>query len=91
MMTVAPARAEILQLYRSFLRVARKFPDYNIREYAKRRTIDGFHHNKSLSDSSSIAQAFSDAKAEFQIAERQALVYSLYAPKFRSIMDIPNR
>ncbi|CAL9014311.1 unnamed protein product [Prunus brigantina] len=38
----APSRAEVLTLFRSFLRVARKFTDYNIREYTKRRTIDAF-------------------------------------------------
>ncbi|PQP99125.1 LYR motif-containing protein 4 [Prunus yedoensis var. nudiflora] len=29
----APSRAEVLTLFRSFLRVARKFTDYNIREW----------------------------------------------------------
>lgn len=86
-----PARAEILHLFRSLLRVARQFPDYNIREYAKRRTIDGFRRNKSLSDPSSIAQAFADANSQLQVAKRQAVVYSLYAPKVRSIMELPNQ
>ncbi|XP_021751662.1 LYR motif-containing protein 4B-like [Chenopodium quinoa] len=84
----APARAEILHLFRSLLRVARQFPDYNIREYAKRRTIDAFHHNKSLSEPSSIAQAFADAKSQLDVAKRQAVVYSLYAPKVKSIMEV---
>ncbi|KMS99261.1 hypothetical protein BVRB_2g046300 [Beta vulgaris subsp. vulgaris] len=87
---MTPARAEIIHIYRSLLREARKFPDYNIREYAKRRTIDGFHHNKSLSDPSSVAQALADAKSQLEIAKRQTVVYSLYAPKFKSIMEVPN-
>ncbi|KNA10296.1 hypothetical protein SOVF_145730 [Spinacia oleracea] len=86
----APARAEILHLFRSLLREARKFPDYNIREYAKRRTIDAFRHNKSLSDPSSISQAFAEANSQLDVAKRQAVVYSLYAPKVRSIMEVPN-
>ncbi|XP_057521758.1 uncharacterized protein LOC130801855 [Amaranthus tricolor] len=90
-MATLPSRAEILQLFRSLLRVTRQFPDYNIREYAKRRTIDAFHLNKSLSDTSSISQAFADAKFQLDIARRQAVVYSLYAPKVKSIMEISNQ
>ncbi|XVF54384.1 hypothetical protein PTKIN_Ptkin05aG0176900 [Pterospermum kingtungense] len=77
----APTRAEVLHLYRSLLRVARQFCDYNIREYTKRRTIDGFRENKMLNDPSQLAAAFSDGKAQLEVAKRQAIVYSLYAPK----------
>ncbi|KAE8695059.1 ADIPOR-like receptor IZH1-like isoform 1 [Hibiscus syriacus] len=37
-----PMRSEVLQLYRSRLRVGRQFSDYNVREYSKRRTMDAF-------------------------------------------------
>ncbi|KAK8604558.1 hypothetical protein V6N13_099496 [Hibiscus sabdariffa] len=84
----APTRTEVLQLYRSLLRVARQFCDYNIREYTKRRTIDAFRDNKNLTDPSQLSAAFSDGKAQLEVAKRQALVYSLYAPKVKSIMDI---
>ncbi|MBA0689333.1 hypothetical protein Goari_007065 [Gossypium aridum] len=77
----APTRTEVLQLYRSLLRVARQFCDYNIREYSKRRTIDAFRDNKNLTDPSQLSAAFSDGKAQLEVAKRQALVYSLYAPK----------
>lgn len=85
-----PARAEILSLFRAFLRVGRKFSDYNIREYTNRRTIDGFRENKALSDPSAIANAFSDGKSQLEIAKRQAVVYSLYVPRVKSIMDLQN-
>ncbi|KAK1407338.1 hypothetical protein QVD17_38952 [Tagetes erecta] len=84
----SPSRTEIISLFRSLLRSARQFPDYNIREYTKRRTIDSFRHNKTLSDPSSIAAAFSDGKSQLQVARRQAVVYSLYAPEIKSIMDV---
>ncbi|OVA00759.1 Complex 1 LYR protein [Macleaya cordata] len=80
--------AEILSLFRSLLRTARDFSDYNIREYAKRRTIDGFRQNRNLSDPSSISSAFSEGKSELQVAKRQAVVYSLYAPKAKSVMEM---
>ncbi|RWR84795.1 LYR motif-containing protein 4B [Cinnamomum micranthum f. kanehirae] len=56
---------EVLSLFRSLLRTAGIFSDYNIREYAKRRTIDGFRQNRRLSDPSSIASAFYDRKSQF--------------------------
>ncbi|KAL8244140.1 hypothetical protein R6Q59_010398 [Mikania micrantha] len=67
-----PSRAEIIFLFRSLLRSARQFSDYNIREYTKRRTIDSFRNNKTLSDPSSIAAAFSDGQLQLQVAKRQA-------------------
>ncbi|XP_050383058.1 uncharacterized protein LOC126799839 [Argentina anserina] len=84
----APSRAEVLNLYRSFLRVARKFTDYNIREYTKRRAVDAFHQNRSLSDPAAISSVFSDGKAQLEVATRQAVVYSLYAPKLKSVMEV---
>ncbi|XP_068336252.1 uncharacterized protein [Pyrus communis] len=86
----ASSRAEVLTMFRSFLRVARKFTDYNIREYTKRRAVDGFRLNRNLSDPSAISSAFSDGKAQLEVANRQALVYSLYAPKLKSVMEVQN-
>ncbi|KAL7619227.1 hypothetical protein Lser_V15G00544 [Lactuca serriola] len=83
-----PSRTTVLSLFRSFLRSVRQFPDYNIREYTKRRTIDAFHSNKTLSNPSSVAAAFADGNYQLQVAKRQALVYSFYSPKLKSIMDI---
>ncbi|KAJ1701596.1 hypothetical protein LUZ63_001375 [Rhynchospora breviuscula] len=87
-MAAPPTRAEALSLLRSLLRTASKFNDYNVREYIKRRSLDAFRENKSLSDPSSLASAFSDGKAQLEVAKRQAVVYSLYAPKVKSIMEI---
>ncbi|CAN0870889.1 LYR motif-containing protein 4 [Linum grandiflorum] len=84
---MASTRAEILFLYRSLLRTARQFSDYNIREYAKRRTVDGFRQNQGLTDPVSISAAYSDGKSQLEVAKRQALVYSLYAPKIKSVME----
>lgn len=85
---MAPSRSEVLSLFRSLLRTARKFSDYNIREYAKRRTVDAFRSNKNISDTSAISTAYSDGKAQLEVARRQTIVYSLYAPKFKSVMEI---
>ncbi|KAF8389744.1 hypothetical protein HHK36_024263 [Tetracentron sinense] len=66
-----PSRAAILSLFRSLLRTARQFSDYNIREYSKRRTIDGFRQNRELSDLSLVSSAFSDGKSQLEVARRQ--------------------
>ncbi|EEF47801.1 LYR motif-containing protein 4 [Ricinus communis] len=81
------SKGEILSLCRSLLRTARQFSDYNIREYTKRRTIDAFRENRNLTDPSSISAAFSDGKAQLDVAKRQVVVYSLYAPKIKSVME----
>ncbi|KAF7838508.1 LYR motif-containing protein 4 [Senna tora] len=72
-----PSKAQVLSLYRSLLRTARQFSDYNIKEYTKLRTIDAFRHSQSLSDPSSIASAYSHGVAQLDVAKRQAVVYSL--------------
>ncbi|CAJ1831644.1 unnamed protein product [Sphenostylis stenocarpa] len=86
--SATPSAAQILSLFRSLLRVARDFPDYNIREYTKRRTIDAFRHNAALSEASSISSAYSHGMSHLAVVKRQAVVYSLYAPSLRSVMEL---
>ncbi|KAG9152658.1 hypothetical protein Leryth_020868 [Lithospermum erythrorhizon] len=85
-----PTKVEVLHLFRSFLNVARGFPDYNIREYIKRRSIDAFRQNKNLRDMSEVVELFKEGKTQLELAKRQSIVYSLYAPKVKSIMEIKN-
>ncbi|OVA12149.1 Complex 1 LYR protein [Macleaya cordata] len=82
---------EILSLFRSLLRTARIFSDYNIREYTKQRTIDGFRQSRDLSNPSFVSSAFSYGKSQLEIAKRQSIVYSLYAPNAKNIMEIKNQ
>jgi LYR motif-containing protein 4 len=81
----APARSQVLSLFRSFLRTSRQFSDYNIREYTRRRAADAFRENRALADA---AVAFAEGKKQLEVAKRQAVVYSLYAPKAKNIMEI---
>ncbi|KAH7839103.1 hypothetical protein Vadar_031476 [Vaccinium darrowii] len=84
----SPGCSEVLSLFHSLLRTSRKFTNYNIREYTKRRIPDAFRHNKDLSYPSAIAAAFYEGKTQLEVATRQAVVYSLYAPKVKSIIEI---
>ncbi|KAL6994776.1 hypothetical protein U1Q18_043987, partial [Sarracenia purpurea var. burkii] len=64
-----PRRAEILSLFRTLLRTAREFADYNIREYTKRRTVDTFDKTKT-SRTRRPSAAFSDGKSQLEVARK---------------------
>ncbi|KAM1011403.1 hypothetical protein ACFX2C_046745 [Malus domestica] len=64
-------------MLRFFLQVARKFTDYNIREYTKRIVVDAFRHNRNLSDPSSISVMFSNGKAQLEVAKQPSSRASL--------------
>ncbi|KAK1651374.1 hypothetical protein QYE76_069179 [Lolium multiflorum] len=84
----APSKAQVLSLFRAFLRTGRKFSDYNIREYTVRRAADAFRDNRALADAPAAAAAFADGKQQLEVAKRQVLVYSLYAPKAKSVVEM---
>ncbi|KAM3062365.1 hypothetical protein ACUV84_005376 [Puccinellia chinampoensis] len=88
MAAAAPSKAEVLSLFRTFLRTARKFSDYNIREYTGRRAADAFRDNRALADAPAAAAAFADGKQQLEVAKRQVLVYSLYAPKSKNVVEM---
>lgn len=85
------SRSEVLSLCRSLLRAGRQYPDYNIREYTKRRTLDGFRMNKNLTDQSKVNEAYAEAKAQLVVVERALKFYSLYPPKTKNIMEVKLR
>ncbi|XP_024534678.1 LYR motif-containing protein 4-like [Selaginella moellendorffii] len=74
--------AQVRALYRGFLREARKFTDYNVREYIKRRSRQGFRQ------SGNAAEAFATGKEQLEVVKRQTVVYSLYAPSLKNVMEI---
>ncbi|KAJ7143269.1 hypothetical protein O6H91_10G053700 [Diphasiastrum complanatum] len=83
----APAASEVLNLFRSFLKETRKFADYNIREYIKRRTGESFRESRDL-DAAAAASAFEFGKKQLEVVRRQSVVYSLYAPRVKNIMEL---
>ncbi|KAL6584146.1 hypothetical protein OROMI_003435 [Orobanche minor] len=87
-MATTPTRGEVLALFRSLMRTARAFTDYNIREYAKRRTIDAFRHNRNLCNPAETTAAFADGKSQLAVAKRQVVVHSLHSPSAKSVMEI---
>ncbi|XP_073392560.1 uncharacterized protein [Physcomitrium patens] len=83
-----PSPAQARQLYKALMREARKFSNYNVREYVKRRTVVGFRDHGAASDSEAAAAAYILGKDQLELAKRQAIVYNLYSPGVKSIMDL---
>ncbi|XP_019088504.1 PREDICTED: LYR motif-containing protein 4-like [Camelina sativa] len=82
------SRSEVLSLCRAMLRAGRQYPHYNLREYTKRRTLDGFRMNKNLTDQSKVNEAYAEAKAQLVVLERSVKFHSLYPPKTKNIMEV---
>ncbi|XP_050359261.1 LYR motif-containing protein 4B [Nymphalis io] len=71
-------RTQILSLYKSLLKEAHKFTNYNFRCYALRRVRDAFTENKSLSDPKLIKKAFENGKQNLEIIKRQVIIGDMY-------------
>lgn len=84
----APARAEVLSLYRALLREGRKFSNYNVREYVSRRAREAFREHRQVADPEAVERLIGRAREQLEVARRQVVVYSLFAPRLRSIMDL---
>lgn len=76
-------------MYKAFLREGRKFTNYNVREFVQRKTKADFRSNAKQTDKAVVEQLWLQAKQDLEVAKRQALVYSLYGSKQKSVMDIP--
>ncbi|CAN7041228.1 unnamed protein product, partial [Brassica oleracea var. botrytis] len=72
----------------SLLRAECQYLDYNIKEYTKRRTLDGFRINKNLSDPSNVEEASAEGKAQLEVVERMLKVNLVYPPKTKNIMEL---
>ncbi|KAK7203565.1 complex 1 protein [Myxozyma melibiosi] len=76
--TATSTRAVAFSLYRSLLRTSRQFTAYNFREYALRRTRDGFRDHKAESDPRAIEDFLTKAEKELSMLKRQTAVSQMY-------------
>jgi LYR motif-containing protein 4 len=65
-----------------------KFPNYNIREYVRRRAREQFKEASKVSDEGQLTELWSKGKETIEMVKRQAVVYQLYARKQKSVMDM---
>ncbi|GMH37363.1 hypothetical protein BSKO_05236 [Bryopsis sp. KO-2023] len=82
-----PTAADVRALYRAFLRQGELFPQYNIREYIKRRAREGFEAQRKTTQPEAIEAAWKKAKEDLEVAKRQAVVYSLFSRPQKSVME----
>lgn len=80
-----PNRFQVLSLLRSFLRNSSKISNYNFREHAKRRTLQGFRSNRNLAGSDQVA-AYEKGLEQLQIVHRQSVISQLY-PDLGSVIS----
>lgn len=84
-----PTPAEAKALFRAFWRTGSKFPDYNIKEYIKRKTKDGFRSAQSITDPAQLDLVWKQAGEQLKVAQRQLVVYSLYSHGRKNVMELP--
>ncbi|KAG5361483.1 LYR motif-containing protein 4 [Yarrowia sp. C11] len=72
-------KALALDLYRQLLRNGYRMAGYNFRQYAIRRTRDGFHANRNLTDKGEIESAIKYAEKELGVLKRQSVISQMYA------------
>ncbi|KAG5358201.1 LYR motif-containing protein 4 [Yarrowia sp. B02] len=68
-----------LDLYRQLLRNGYRMAGYNFRQYAIRRTRDGFRANQHLKERGEIESAIKYAEKELGVLKRQSVISQMYA------------
>eukprot|EP00891_Asterochloris_glomerata_P004116 jgi/Astpho2/4116/gw1.00063.220.1_t len=81
-----PSPAQVRALYKAFLREGQKYPNYNVREFVKRRAKQDFRQHAAETDAAKLDQLWTKAQEDFAVTQRQRVVYSMYAPKQKSVM-----
>mmetsp|Transcript_36570 Transcript_36570/g.72858 ORF Transcript_36570/g.72858 Transcript_36570/m.72858 type:complete len:85 (+) Transcript_36570:21-275(+) len=84
-MSVSPAAAR--GLYRSLLRAARGFTNYNFREYALRHVQEDFRAASDLSTPAEITHAYKQGRMHLDVLRRQAMISSMF-PQEKHAMEV---
>ncbi|PVI02316.1 hypothetical protein DM02DRAFT_589658 [Periconia macrospinosa] len=69
---------QVRSLYRSLLRQGSQFAAYNFREYAKRRTRDGFREHQKEGDERRIQELIQRGLKDLQMMKRQTVVSQFF-------------
>ncbi|KAI8144067.1 hypothetical protein BJV82DRAFT_513682 [Fennellomyces sp. T-0311] len=88
-MATPATRAQVLSLYRDFIRYGSKLSSYNFRAYAVRRSRDAFRAHADESDPTKIASLIDKAKQDLEVVKRQAIISSLYSSGEKLVIEKP--
>lgn len=69
---------QILLLYKQLLEKAYKFDNYNFKEYSKRKIVETFKANKSLTNENKINQFYNEGINQLALLHRQTTISQLY-------------
>ncbi|KAK2743420.1 hypothetical protein FQN57_004885 [Myotisia sp. PD_48] len=69
---------QVRSLFRSLLRESKNFSDYNFREYARRRTIDGFKEHQHESEERKIQEFIQRGLKDLRSMKRQTVISQFY-------------
>ncbi len=69
---------QILLLYKQLLEKAYKFDNYNFKEYSKRKIVETFKANKSLTNENEINQFYNEGINQLALLYRQTTISQLY-------------
>ncbi|KAJ3200773.1 hypothetical protein HDU82_008620 [Entophlyctis luteolus] len=78
MAATVPSTAQALSLYRSLLRAARLYSNYNFRNYVARRATDSFREFQHATDPEVLSRAYAKGIAELGVAQRQGTIDGMY-------------
>lgn len=81
----APSPARVRSVYRNLVRWGARFPQYNFREFALRRTRESFEMNRSA-EGARATELLEDAERELLVLQRQVKLSSLY-PSEHTVVD----
>jgi len=77
-MASVATRGTVLGLYRSLLKTARTWKNYNFREYIVRRVKEDFSANQLEVDPARIQGLISGAQENLGIVKRQGIIQNMY-------------
>lgn len=79
-------RQSVLSLYRSLLRTASQFTDFNFRMYARRRVRTQFRENVGLQDAGQLRNLFTFGRDQLAMLRRQTAISNMY-PEMKSVLN----
>lgn len=65
-------------MYKQLLSTAKKFDNYNFREYAKRKVVDSFKDNKSIKDDEAIKKFYNTGIDNLELLKRQTTISQMF-------------
>ncbi|RZC39985.1 bcn92 [Asbolus verrucosus] len=73
------SKRHALQLYKSLIRESKKFPAYNVRNYALRKIRDSFRENRHLTDPEVIKNQLEEGTKNLELIKRQVVIGHMYS------------